>query len=105
LALLQAIMGIGNAFVEQRRSAREAVRFPAWADFGYGFPRECTVLDVSDDGIRIAIENPSDLPGEFDLILSRSGARRRCRLAWRSDEEAGLQYLGPLVRGPRENLV
>jgi hypothetical protein len=101
LSLLQALIGVRQAFIEQRRSVREYVRFPAWIDTGNGAElRDCTVLDVSEDGARIAIAAPSELPEEFFLVLSRSGAKRRCRLVWRSREEAGLSYLEPLYRPP-----
>jgi hypothetical protein len=96
LSLLQAIMGVRQAFIEQRRSLREDVRFPAWVDVGSGELRDCTVLDVSDEGARIAIDAPHLLPVAFYLVLSRSGTRRPCRLIWRSKDEAGLFYLGPL---------
>jgi PilZ domain-containing protein len=104
MSLLQAIMGVKQAFIEQRRSLREDVRFPAWVDVGDGSaPRSCTVLDVSDDGARIMIAASVRLPKEFYLVLSKNGTRRRCRLVWRSDEEAGLFYLAPLEH--RGNLV
>jgi hypothetical protein len=94
---LQAIVGVKQAFIEQRRSLREDVRFPAWADVGDGSaPRSCTVLDVSDDGARIGIAVSARLPKEFYLVLGTNGTRRRCRLVWRSHEEAGLFYLAPL---------
>jgi hypothetical protein len=99
LSLLQVIMGVRNAFIEQRRSLREDVRFPAWIDTGTGGSLiDCTVLDVSDGGARIGVAATARLPHEFYLVLSRSGTRRRCRLVWRSDDEAGLFYLAPLER-------
>lgn len=99
LSLLQTIMGgVRQAFIEQRRSLREDVRFPAWIDVGGGELRECTVLDVSDEGARIAIQAPHQLPVVFYMVLSRNGTRRPCRLIWRSKDEAGLFYLGPLNR-------
>jgi PilZ domain len=105
VALLQTIMGINRAFLEQRRSLRENVRFPAWIDLGDGALHDCTVLDVSENGARIMIAKPAKLPDELHLVLSGNGTRRRCRLAWRSDEEAGLQYLGPLDRKSGESLL
>lgn len=106
MSLLQAIIGMRQAFIEQRRSMREYVRFPAWVDTGAGGAlRDCTVLDVSEDGARIAISAPTELPDEFYLVLSRYGARRRCRLVWRSAKEAGLSYLAPLDRSLREDLM
>ena len=104
MSLLQAIMGMKQAFIEQRRSLREDVQFPAWVDVGDGSaPRACTVLDVSDDGARIMISAPARLPKEFYLVLSRNGTRRRCRMVWHSDQEAGLFYLAPLEH--RGNLM
>jgi hypothetical protein len=105
LSFLQTIMGVRQAFFEQRRSLREDVRFPAWVDIGSGELRECTVLDVSDEGARIAIQAPHELPEVFYLVLSRNGTRRPCRLIWRSKDEAGLFYLGPLDRDPRRSMA
>jgi hypothetical protein len=106
VSLLQAIIGVRQSFIEQRRSMREYVRFPAWVDVGKGAAlRDCTVLDVSEDGARIAIAAPAELPEQFYLVLSRTGARRRCRLVWRSAEEAGLSYLEPLDRPACRNLT
>jgi hypothetical protein len=97
LSLLQAILGAKQAFIDQRRSLREDVRFPAWVDIGDGkAPRDCTVLDVSEEGARIALAVPAELPREFYLVLSKNGTRRRCRLVWRSEAEAGLFYIEPL---------
>lgn len=101
MSLLQAIIGARPSFIDQRRSPREHVRFPAWIDIGNGAAlRDCTVLDVSEDGARIALAAPRELPAEFHLVLSRNGTRRRCRLVWRSHDEAGLSYQAPLVRPP-----
>ena len=105
MSLLQTIMGVRQAFIDQRRSQREDVRFPAWIDVGSGELRECTVLDVSDEGARLAIKSPRTLPEVFYLVLSRNGTRRPCRLIWRSDDEIGLFYLGPLDRDPRRAMA
>jgi hypothetical protein len=90
-------MGMRQTFIEQRRSLREKVQFAAWIDVGNGAAqRDCTVVDVSEDGARIMVASPAELPQEFYLVLSKHGTRRRCRLVWRSDEEVGMSYLGPL---------
>ena len=100
MSLLQAITRAKQSFIEQRRSLRENVQFPAWIDIGNGAaPRDCTVLDVSEDGARIMVAFPAELPKEFYLVLSKQGTRRRCQLVWRSDEEVGISYLGPLEFG------
>jgi hypothetical protein len=100
MSLLQSIMDFKQTFIEQRRSPRENVQFPAWIDIGNGAAlRDCTVLDVSEDGARIMVASPAELPKEFYLVLSKHGTRRRGRLAWRSGEEVGVSYLGPLELG------
>ena len=97
MSLLQTIARVEQTVIEQRRSIRENVQFPAWIDVGNGAAlRDCTVLDVSEDGARVTVASPAQLPKEFYLVLSKHRTRRRCRLVWRSDEEVGLSYLGPL---------
>jgi hypothetical protein len=98
MPLLQAIMRFGQTFIEQRRSRREPVYFPAWiasdADLQW---HPCTVLDVSDGGARIMLSSRTRVPKEFWLVLTRDGTRRRrCEIAWRSDDQIGVSYLGPL---------
>jgi PilZ domain len=102
MPLLQAIFRYGRAFIEQRRSLRESVHFPAWiagdADRQW---HACTVLDVSDGGARIMMSSPTRVPKEFWLILARDGTRRRrCQIAWRSDDQLGVSYVGPLQAHP-----
>jgi len=58
--------------------------------------RSCRLLDVSEDGAKIAIEGSIvGLPlKEFFLLLSSTGlAYRRCELAWVNGEEIGVNFL------------
>ena len=96
MSLFQAFARFKRTFIEQRRSILEYVDFPAWIDVGDGSqPRSCTVLDVSEDGARVMVASPAELPKEFWLVLSKDRTRRRhCRMVWRSDTQVGVQYLG-----------
>lgn len=98
MPLFQAFARFKRTFSEQRRSLREYVDFPVWIDVGDGSqPRSCTVLDVSEDGARLMMASPSELPPEFWLVLSKDRTRRRhCRMVWRSNNEIGIQYLGAI---------
>jgi hypothetical protein len=98
MPLLQAIFRYGRSFIEQRRWLRESVYFPAWITSDAG-PQwhSCTVLDVSDGGARIMLSSQTCVPDEFWLVLTRDGTRRRrCQVAWRSDDQIGVSYVGPL---------
>jgi len=58
--------------------------------------RSCRLLDVSEDGAKIAIEGSIvGLPlKEFFLLLSSTGlAYRRCELVWVNGEEIGVNFL------------
>jgi len=101
MSLLQVISRFKQSFIEQRRSIRERVNFPAWIDVGDRSQRiECTVLDVSEGGARLMVPESAKLPREFWLVFSKSGTRRRrCQKVWRSDEQIGVTYIGPLHAG------
>jgi hypothetical protein len=54
-------------------------------------------LDVSDSGARVCVSSRASFPKEIRLVFSKDGTRRRrCRMAWWSSEQIGLQYLAPL---------
>jgi hypothetical protein len=68
--------------------------------------RDCTVIDISDIGARLAVDSLYEIPQEFTLLLApRGGPTRRCRLVWRSGGQAGVIFcerpgtsLGPLFK-------
>jgi len=79
----------------KRKHVRRTVTYPGQIDFGDGSPmRECKLLDASAEGALIGIEAPQDLRDEFTLVLGYDGtARRRCRVAWRSEDQVGVAFL------------
>lgn len=84
-----------NHAAAKRNSARKDMQHPAWVEVGDGSPpRSCTLSDVSQTGAKLAIENPSDIPAEFTLLLTGDGTvRRRCRVMRRANGEIGVQFL------------
>ncbi len=83
--------------VENRQRSRTEVRYVAWVDVGDGLPmHECILRDISARGAKLGImtSTPNALPNEFTLLLSPDGrVRHRCRVAWRSDENMGVEFL------------
>jgi hypothetical protein len=51
-----------------------------------------TLLDLSQGGVRLKVNNPDSLPEQFMLKLSAK-LHRRSRIAWRSAEEIGVEFL------------
>ena len=78
---------------ERRRIARHVVNIPARIDIG-GTIRACMIVDISELGAQLAVERSLALPDSFTLLLSPSGhPARRCRVAWRSDVNVGVEFL------------
>jgi hypothetical protein len=54
----------------------------------------CFVWDESDNGAKLTVDNPADLPDTFYLYFSTHfGSRRHCRVAWRSGNQVGVEFL------------
>ena len=75
----------------RRRFERRACRGLAKIQFGIGsLPRDCTIVDISEGGVRVIAEN-FDVPAEFTLLFAEG--RRQCRLAWRIGCEFGAEFI------------
>jgi hypothetical protein len=86
-------------FADRRKSERRSCQGAAKIQFGAGsLPRDCTITDISDGGVRAIAEN-LEVPAEFTLILS-TGRPRLCRLAWRIGCEFGAQFVDHLATAP-----
>ena len=81
---------------ESRRTPRQAIGSKAWIRLDGGFSvRPCRLVDMSSTGVRIMLEAPRDVAGQFSLLLSRDAAPgRRCRVKWRNGSEIGAEFVG-----------
>ena len=80
---------------DKRKNLRRAITYRAYIDFGDGSPaHECIICDASQHGALLETATPSSIPDEFTLALSVDGAaRRKCRVAWRTKRQIGVQFL------------
>jgi PilZ domain len=81
---------------ERRRSPRRRLYSAAKIKLGAGIPtRDCRVIDISDDGVRLHVEG-SDVPDEFELLLSWDGVVRESTysVVWRHGHEVGAKLVG-----------
>ena len=81
---------------DARKAARNKVGSKAWIKLDGGFSvRPCTVVDRSNSGVQLRIDNPSMVPDPFVLVTSRATRiGRRCRVKWRNGGQLGAQFLG-----------
>jgi len=81
----------------RRKSVRRAIGYGAtiFASDRSWF-RKCRVIDISQTGAKLGLEQAAELPQDFVLALSeRSGPTRRCRVMWMADEQVGVEFERP----------
>lgn len=74
---------------ERRRHPRKAVRITAEITIGDAIQCECTILDISLGGAKLAIPAGFVVPDEFMLIPPS----RLCRVAWSKEDRVGVTFL------------
>jgi hypothetical protein len=86
---------------ELRRKRRQPLRYLADIVIDQrGSTCSCSILDISDSGARLSIDEEVELPDRFILLLNKSGdARRVCHLVWREGKNLGVRF----VRSPEQN--
>ena len=79
-----------------RKEPRRPVSRACWIVTGLDSPpQQCQLTDASDHGGKIAVVDVGKVPDKFILLLTAQGrAARKCEVAWRSDREIGLRFLG-----------
>jgi hypothetical protein len=85
----------------RRKSVRRAIGYGATivaADASW--IRKCRVIDISESGAKLALEEPGELPKDFVLMLSeRGGPRRRCHVVWATGDQLGVAFARPKKGG------
>jgi PilZ domain len=81
-------------FVEKRRLPRRLVHIPAKFATSDSAPlRDCIVVDISDYGARLELDNPNDVPERFTVVMGPNGGPyRRCRVVWRANNQMGVEF-------------
>ena len=83
---------------EKRRAKRQPLRYTAWVALTAEQRHGCVVSDVSESGARIDVQDSTELPDHFVLMLTSNGsARRYCRVMWRKPTQVGVQFTRTLA--------
>jgi hypothetical protein len=88
---------------DKRKSRRQPLDRRAWlhAEENGALIVECTIINMSETGAKLVLKGAADLPEQFILRLSADGrVARKCRIAWESGSEMGVQFVARLVREP-----
>ncbi|MGH6670659.1 MAG: PilZ domain-containing protein [Xanthobacteraceae bacterium] len=86
--------GSSRGGIDLRRVPRRSFHYKArLLTSEKGPPRNCSIMDISQSGARIVLEEDHELPKRFLLLLGSPGAARRiCRLVWRDGLTAGVEF-------------
>jgi hypothetical protein len=77
---------------QHRASARQRTLKFATIAIARGADVDCIVRDISDTGACLEIDSPIGIPNDFTLVINKDGARRPCRIAWRSELRIGVRF-------------
>lgn len=54
---------------------------------------DCIIRNLSESGASLEIASPVVIPDDFILMIKPESLKRRCRVAWRSANRIGVQFL------------
>jgi hypothetical protein len=80
----------------RRVNLRKDVNAQAWISLNGGFAmRPCTVVDMSETGVRLAVAGPQTVPSAFTLRMSRNNGStgKAVRIKWRQGSEIGAIFV------------
>jgi hypothetical protein len=78
---------------ERRISFRYRTNRPARISLDNGGVIDCFVRDVSNSGARLEVADPKQLSDKFILRIDGMPKPHRCRVAWRTANMVGVEYL------------
>lgn len=84
---------MSQRFPERRSSQRHLTQLEGLiAGEAAQEPIECTVWDLSEDGVRLVITPPADVPLEFELRIPSQDARANVKLIWTTGIHYGARF-------------
>jgi hypothetical protein len=78
--------------IDNRKFTRRDIDLAVQIQMADGTTVRGALLDLSQGGVRLKVSNPDNLPEQFMLKLSDE-LHRMSRIAWRSAEEIGVEFL------------
>ena len=79
---------------ERRRQYRDRTLRGARIAFGnMSITIDCVVRDLTPRGARLRMPSTVGVPSVFHLLHQRDGAIQRCKVAWRTETEVGVEFI------------
>jgi hypothetical protein len=61
--------------------------------YGLAPPVDCIIRNLSETGAALQVSNPAAVPDTFQLLIKPELKKRNCRVAWRSEDRLGVEFL------------
>jgi hypothetical protein len=85
---------IMSPFGKKTRPARRRTNQPAWMTVDGGFAtRQCIVIDISEGGARLRVDDPQFVKPQFQLKFDRTSPGRACKVAWKKGDVVGIKFV------------
>jgi hypothetical protein len=55
--------------------------------------RQCTVIDISESGARLRVEDPQFVMPQFQLKFARTSPGRPCKVTWNKGDVIGIKFV------------
>jgi len=79
--------------INHKREVRRARRLWAWIKVQDRTLAECSVMDISSGGAKIATTTSSLIPDRFELAFAQGGETRGCEVIWRHGRICGIKFV------------
>jgi PilZ domain len=79
---------------KKSRPARRRTNQSAWMTIDGGFAaRQCIVIDISEGGARLRVDDPQFVKPQFQLKFDRTSPGRACKVAWKKGDVIGIKFV------------
>lgn len=79
--------------MNNRNSERHEVLEAGTITFqGSGSVIDCTVHNISIGGANLEVENSTEIPDLFDLLIASENGKRHCHIVWRKEQRIGVAF-------------
>lgn len=81
--------------VNRKRDVRRSIQQAGWITLDGGFAaRPCNVLDLSNTGAKLVVDDASVIPKQMRLAFTRDArAARLCEVVWRRGKTFGVRFV------------
>jgi hypothetical protein len=81
-------------FGRKSRPSRRRTSQSAWMTIDGSFAtRPCTVVDISEGGARLRVDDPQFVKPRFHLKFERTSPGRACKVAWKKGDLIGVEFV------------